>query len=396
MGDASATPSSRGGSNYRKVLFSPDDMASFENLLDQVEDVDAGRARWKPPRDVAEEDAGEDVYARGGIRAWCTGLNVAVLVVALATAFVGFDLARSYVLARSSAAVVIDETLERAADPRAASPPLAATRGPAAPAATALAAAAGEGVVARPEPSSSPVGGGGGGLVDLAKAHLVAASATAKRGIAGILDAFDEPGGTTRDEQGGDAVAEASGNDDEATGPAPPSPPRRFAKGPKTKTAGASQDDSRAGASRDDSLLAGASRDDSLAGASRDDSLADSNAALESEEARRERHAREDEARRERHEREDRERAARHAMEDELRERQRAKETAERAEEAGAEENANEANEEAEEAKEAEEAEEAEEAAAADVEVAASTGDGERGARPSGTVGGGDYDDATR
>ena len=80
-------------------------------------------------------------------------------------------------------------------------------------------------------------------------------------------------------------------------------------------------------------------------------------------------------------------------MEDELRERQRAKETAERAEEAGAEENANEANDEAEEAKEAEEAEEA---AAADVEVAASTGDGERGARPSGTVGGGDYDDATR
>ena len=201
----------RGGSNYRKVLFSPDDMASFENLLDQVEDVDAGRARWKPPRDVAEEDAGEDVYARGGIRAWCTGLNVAVLVVALATAFVGFDLARSYVLARSSAAVVIDETLERAADPRAASPPLAAaTRGPAAPAATALAAAAGEGVVARPEPSSSPVGGGGGGLVDLAKAHLVAASATAKRGIAGILDAFDEPGGTTRDDEGGDAVAEAA------------------------------------------------------------------------------------------------------------------------------------------------------------------------------------------
>ena len=375
MGDASATPSSRGGSNYRKVLFSPDDMASFENLLDQVEDVDAGRARWKPPRDVAEEDAGEDVYARGGIRAWCTGLNVAVLVVALATAFVSFDLARSYVLARSSAAVVIDETLERAADPRGgASPPLAATRGPAAPAATALAAAAGEGVVARPEPSSSPVGGGSGGLVDLAKAHLVAASATAKRGIAGILDAFDEPGGTTRDDEGGDAVAEASGNDDEATGPAPPSPPRRFAKGPKTKTAGASQDDS----------PAGASQDDSPAGASRDDSLADSNAALESEEARRERHAREDEARRERHEREDRERAARHAMEDELRERQRAKETAERAEEAGAEENASEANDEAEEAKEA------------DVEVAASTGDGERGARPSGTVGGGDYDDATR
>ena len=71
-------------------------------------------------------------------------------------------------------------------------------------------------------------------------------------------------------------------------------------------------------------------------------------------------------------------------MEDELRERQRAKETAERAEEAGAEENASEANDEAEEAKEA------------DVEVAASTGDGERGARPSGTVGGGDYDDATR
>ena len=375
MGDASATPSSRGGSNYRKVLFSPDDMASFENLLDQVEDVDAGRARWKPPRDVAEEDAGEDVYARGGIRAWCTGLNVAVLVVALATAFVSFDLARSYVLARSSAAVVIDETLERAADPRGGASPLAAaTRGPAAPAATALAAAAGEGVVARPEPSSSPVGGGGGGLVDLAKAHLVAASATAKRGIAGILDAFDEPGGTTRDDEGGDAVAEASGNDDDATGPAPPSPPRRFAKGPKTKTAGASQDDS----------PAGASQDDSPAGASRDDSLADSNAALESEEARRERHAREDEARRERHEREDRERAARHAMEDELRERQRAKETAERAEEAGAEENASEANDEAEEAKEA------------DVEVAASTGDGERGARPSGTVGGGDYDDATR
>ena len=70
QGPKSESSASRSYSNYRKILFSPDDMASFENLLDQVEDAD--RPRYKPPVETSEEQPG----------AWCTKLNIAVLVVA--------------------------------------------------------------------------------------------------------------------------------------------------------------------------------------------------------------------------------------------------------------------------------------------------------------------------
>ena len=100
-GPKSDSSASRSYSNYRKILFSPDDMASFENLLDQVEDAD--RPRYKPPVETPEEQPG----------AWCTKLNIAVLVVAIVTCVVSYDLTRTYIASHSGASVHVDRTLEQ-------------------------------------------------------------------------------------------------------------------------------------------------------------------------------------------------------------------------------------------------------------------------------------------
>ena len=79
-GEHTRTPKA-GDKSYAKVLFSPDEMASFESLMNEVDDVGVGGKFIKP-----RFDANADAAPTSSWRDWCTGLNVAVLVVLVVTA----------------------------------------------------------------------------------------------------------------------------------------------------------------------------------------------------------------------------------------------------------------------------------------------------------------------
>jgi len=55
-GEHSRTPKA-GDKNYAKVLFSPDEMASFESLMNEVDDVGVGGKFIAPPRRDGDTEA---------------------------------------------------------------------------------------------------------------------------------------------------------------------------------------------------------------------------------------------------------------------------------------------------------------------------------------------------
>ena len=82
-GEHTRTPKA-GDKSYAKVLFSPDEMASFESLMNEVDDVGVGGKFITPRRGADAEDAPTSSFFRD----WCTGLNAVVLVVLVVTAVV--------------------------------------------------------------------------------------------------------------------------------------------------------------------------------------------------------------------------------------------------------------------------------------------------------------------
>ena len=113
-GEHTRTPKA-GDKSYAKVLFSPDEMASFESLMNEVDDVGVGGKFITPRRGADAEDAPTSSFFRD----WCTGLNAVVLVVLVVTAIVAVDFSRSYFPDRATAAgprgARVDTTLEAAA-----------------------------------------------------------------------------------------------------------------------------------------------------------------------------------------------------------------------------------------------------------------------------------------
>ena len=98
-GEHTRTPKA-GDKSYAKVLFSPDEMASFESLMNEVDDVGVGGKFITPRRGADAEDAPTSSFFRD----WCTGLNAVVLVVLVVTAIVAVDFSRSYFPDRATAA----------------------------------------------------------------------------------------------------------------------------------------------------------------------------------------------------------------------------------------------------------------------------------------------------
>ena len=107
-GEHTRTPKA-GDKSYAKVLFSPDEMASFESLMNEVDDVGVGGKFIKP-----RFDANADAAPTSSWRDWCTGLNVAVLVVLVVTAVVAVDFTKSYFPSAmaADARARVDTTLE--------------------------------------------------------------------------------------------------------------------------------------------------------------------------------------------------------------------------------------------------------------------------------------------
>ena len=115
-GEHTRTPKA-GDKSYAKVLFSPDEMASFESLMNEVDDVGVGGKFITPRRGADAEDAPTSSFFRD----WCTGLNAVVLVVLVVTAIVAVDFSRSYFPDRATVAgprgARVDTTLEATPSP---------------------------------------------------------------------------------------------------------------------------------------------------------------------------------------------------------------------------------------------------------------------------------------
>ena len=328
-GEHTRTPKA-GDKSYAKVLFSPDEMASFESLMNEVDDVGVGGKFITPRRGADAEDAPTSSFFRD----WCTSLNAVVLVVLVVTAVVAVDFSRSYFPDRATTAgprgARVDTTLEATPSPSPAARALAADLARAGREADPAGDAAAEGrrdaLLAAGSGAGSVVAEKGGGEAQTeANAEDVSEAETQRRDAA---DPFATPpfpetsANASANAAESDAwqstavgfVRDTSGRQDQiardladalaAVGPrdvtrSPPPPPP-----------------SRSDAARDAADAAEASAADAAEATSREAR----HEAAETDAERRARHAKEDEERRARHEKEDRERAEKHAMEDELRE----------------------------------------------------------------------------
>ena len=339
-GEHTRTPNA-GDKSYAKVLFSPDEMASFESLMNEVDDVGVGGKFITPRRGADAEDAPTSSFFRD----WCTGLNAVVLVVLVVTAVVAVDFSRSYFPDRATTAgprgARVDTTLEATPSPSPASRALAADLARAGreadPAGDAAAEGRREALLAAGSGAGSVVAEKGKGKAQTeANAEDVSEAETQRRrGDAADPDPFATPPfpETSANASANAAESDAwqstavgfgnvSGKQDQIArnladalaamdanvtrSPPPPPPSRGSRKSPPP----------RSDAARDAADAAEASAADVAEATSREAR----HEAAETDAERRARHAKEDEERRARHEKEDRERAEKHAMEDELRE----------------------------------------------------------------------------
>jgi hypothetical protein len=324
-GEHSRTPKA-GDKNYAKVLFSPDEMASFESLMNEVDDVGVGGKFIAPRR-----DADTEAPPRSAWKDWCTGLNAVVLVVLVITAVVAVDFTRSYfpsAMTADGAKTRVDTTLETTPSPSPAARALAsdlaraeARSGEADPARNAA--------VEGRRDALARVAGSNGGSVVSEKDGGDAETETKDVSVASDADDvfFTPPSPTTnataRDEDDDAAdewhsTAVGFGDDD-----------LRIDSSQRQEQISRNLTDALADGSRatrmshpgaDAARAAADAAEASAADAAEATSREARHEAAETDEERRARHAKEDEERRARHEKEDRERAEKHAMEDELRE----------------------------------------------------------------------------
>lgn len=330
-GEHTRTPKA-GDKSYAKVLFSPDEMASFESLMNEVDDVGVGGKFIAPRRDADAEAPPRSAFFRD----WCTSLNAVVLVVLVVTAVVAVDFSRSYFpdFVKSPRGARVDTTLEATPSPSPAARALAADLARAGREADPAGDAAAEGrrdaLLAAGSGAGSVVAEKGGGEAQteanaedvrgdaadpLATPPFPETSANASANAA-ESDAWQSTAvGFVRDTSGRqDQIARDLADALAAVGPrdvtrSPPPPPPEY--GDSRKSLSRKSDAARSAAD-----AAEASAADAAEATSREAR----HEAAETDAERRARHAKEDEERRARHEKEDRERAEKHAMEDELRE----------------------------------------------------------------------------
>lgn len=335
-GEHTRTPKA-GDKSYAKVLFSPDEMASFESLMNEVDDVGVGGKFIAPRRDADTEAPPRSAFFRD----WCTGLNAVVLVVLVVTAVVAVDFSRSYFpdFVKSPRGARVDTTLEATPSPSPAARALAADLARAGREADPAGDAAAEGrrdaLLAAGSGAGSVVAEKGGGEAQTEANAEDVSDAETQRNAADPLatppfpetsanasanaaesDAWQSTAvGFVRDTSGRqDRIARDLADALAAVGPrdvtrSPPPPPPEY--GDSRKSLSRKSDAARSAAD-----AAEASAADAAEATSREAR----HEAAETDAERRARHAKEDEERRARHEKEDRERAEKHAMEDELRE----------------------------------------------------------------------------
>lgn len=338
-GEHTRTPKA-GDKSYAKVLFSPDEMASFESLMNEVDDVGVGGKFIAPRRDADTEAPPRSAFFRD----WCTSLNAVVLVVLVVTAVVAVDFSRSYFPDRATTALSlfansdnrgarVDTTLEATPSPSPAARALAADLARAGREADPAGDAAAEG-----RRDALLAAGSGAGSVVAEKGGGEAQTEANAEDVSDAADPFATPpfpetsANASANAAESDAwqstavgfVRDTSGRQDQiardladalaAVGPrdvtrSPPPPPPEY--GDSRKSLSRKSDAARSAAD-----AAEASAADAAEATSREAR----HEAAETDAERRARHAKEDEERRARHEKEDRERAEKHAMEDELRE----------------------------------------------------------------------------
>lgn len=334
-GEHTRTPKA-GDKSYAKVLFSPDEMASFESLMNEVDDVGVGGKFIAPRRDADTEAPPRSAFFRD----WCTSLNAVVLVVLVVTAVVAVDFSRSYFPDRATTAgprgARVDTTLEATPSPSPAARALAADLARAGREADPAGDAAAEG-----RRDALLAAGSGAGSVVAEKGGGEAQTEANAEDVSDAADPFATPpfpetsANASANAAESDAwqstavgfVRDTSGRQDQqdqiardladalaAVGPrdvtrSPPPPPPEY--GDSRKSLSRKSDAARSAAD-----AAEASAADAAEATSREAR----HEAAETDAERRARHAKEDEERRARHEKEDRERAEKHAMEDELRE----------------------------------------------------------------------------
>lgn len=332
-GEHTRTPKA-GDKSYAKVLFSPDEMASFESLMNEVDDVGVGGKFITPRRDADTEAPPRSAFFRD----WCTSLNAVVLVVLVVTAVVAVDFSRSYFpdFVKSPRGARVDTTLEATPSPSPAARALAADLARAGREADPAGDAAAEG-----RRDALLAAGSGAGSVVAEKGGGEAQTEANAEDVSDAADPFATPpfpetsANASANAAESDAwqstavgfVRDTSGRQDQqdqiardladalaAVGPrdvtrSPPPPPPEY--GDSRKSLSRKSDAARSAAD-----AAEASAADAAEATSREAR----HEAAETDAERRARHAKEDEERRARHEKEDRERAEKHAMEDELRE----------------------------------------------------------------------------
>lgn len=329
-GEHTRTPKA-GDKSYAKVLFSPDEMASFESLMNEVDDVGVGGKFIAPRRDADTEAPPRSAFFRD----WCTSLNAVVLVVLVVTAVVAVDFSRSYFpdFVKSPRGARVDTTLEATPSPSPAARALAADLARAGREADPAGDAAAEG-----RRDALLAAGSGAGSVVAEKGGGEAQTEANAEDVSDAADPFATPpfpetsANASANAAESDAwqstavgfVRDTSGRQDQiardladalaAVGPrdvtrSPPPPPPEY--GDSRKSLSRKSDAARSAAD-----AAEASAADAAEATSREAR----HEAAETDAERRARHAKEDEERRARHEKEDRERAEKHAMEDELRE----------------------------------------------------------------------------
>ena len=335
-GEHTRTPKA-GDKSYAKVLFSPDEMASFESLMNEVDDVGVGGKFITPRRGADAEDAPTSSFFRD----WCTGLNAVVLVVLVVTAVVAVDFSRSYFPDRATTAgprgARVDTTLEATPSPSPAARALAADLARAGREADPAGDAAAEGrrdaLLAAGSGAGSVVAekGGGEAQTEANVSGDVSEAETQRRRGGDAADPFATPpfpetsANASANAAESDAwqstavgfVRDTSGRQDQQDQIARDLADALAAVGPRDVTRSPPPPPpSRSDAARDAADAAEASAADAAEATSREAR----HEAAETDAERRARHAQEDEERRARHEKEDRERAEKHAMEDELRE----------------------------------------------------------------------------
>lgn len=105
-GDTTATR--KGSDNYSKVLFSETEMASFESLMNELDDTRAASGKFMLSKRNMDHEPPATSW-----RDYCTGLNVALAVVLVVTAVVTIDFSRSYFSNNADVSIKVDKTLEQ-------------------------------------------------------------------------------------------------------------------------------------------------------------------------------------------------------------------------------------------------------------------------------------------